>query len=418
MILYTLSEMILYSFDTIKAKKVEVIFMPFVKETVEMNREKFVKEAISKTKSFAALCREYNISRPTGYLWLGRYNEGEGFHDKSHAPFNTPNKTSEEMESLIIDARSKEPAIGAAKIKKMLENNGHIDIPCMSTVNAILKRNNLISKEASLAATPNKRFEKEEPNIMWQCDFKGHYGLLDGTRCHPLSVLDDRSRYCTCADAKGNERHDGVKGSFINCYRRYGMPIILLCDNGNPWGASQSGGVTKFEVWMMELGVLTIHIRARHPQTQGKVERFNGSFKSERLKFYTPFDLPDANRQRLEYMRFYNNERPHHALNMDTPAQHYSPSTREYPETIGEWEYGGEYALRRIKSSGYLTIGGQGYFLSEAYAGKTIAVKPSLVDGVVNLYFRQFKIGKLSLKENAVISRKIYLIEGDPRTKL
>ena len=391
--------------------------MPFVEETVEMNRENFVKEVQSKTESFSALCRKYKISRPTGYMWVERYENGEGFKDKSHAPFKTANKTPTELEKLIVDARNKEPAVGAVKIKRMLENQGHTGIPCTSTVNAILKRNNLITKEASLSATPYKRFEKEEPNIMWQCDFKGHYGLLDETRCHPLSVIDDHSRFCICADAKDNEKFDGVADSFRKSFYTYGMPDVLLCDNGNPWGASQSGGITRFEVWLMELGILTIHIRSGHPQTQGKIEKFNGSFKAERLKFYTPLNLADADKQRQEYRDFYNNERPHHALALDTPAKHYVPSARKYSGIISDWEYGNEYELRSIKSTGYVTYKGQGYFLSEAFGGKTIAIKPSSEDGIVNLYFRQFKVGKINLNENAVISKKIYLSEGGPRFK-
>ena len=392
--------------------------MPFMEETVEMNRESFVKEAKTKRKSFAQLCREYHISRPTGYLWIERYENGEGFHDRSHTPLETANRTPSEIESLIIEARRKEPALGAVKIKRMLENQGYTNIPCMSTINAVLKRNNLITKEASMAATPYKRFEKDYPNAMWQCDFKGHYGLADGTRCHPLSVIDDHSRFCICADAKDNERFDDTAESLTNCFRIYGKPEILLCDNGNPWGASQSGGTTKFEVWLMELGILTVHIRAKHPQTQGKIERFNGSFKAERLKFYTPLNLADADRQRQEYRDFYNNVRPHHALELDTPAVHYVPSSRKYLENIREWEYGSEYDLRKIKNTGYITYDGQGYFLSEAYGGKTIAVKPSSIDGVINLYFRQFLIGKISLKENSIISKNIYLSEGDPRLYL
>jgi len=389
--------------------------MPFVKETVEMNREKFVKEVLLKRKTFSALCREYNISRPTGYLWLERYHSGEGFSDRSHAPFRTPNKTLPEIESLVIAARIKEPALGAAKIKRMLENAGHMDTPCVSTVNAILKRNKLITREASEAATPYKRFEKASPNIMWQCDFKGHYGLLDGTRCHPLSVIDDHSRFCLCADAKENERFDGVAASFVNCFHHYGLPEILLCDNGNPWGASQSNGITRFEVWLMELGILTIHIRAKHPQTQGKVERFNGSFKKERLNFYTPANMADADKQRQEYRNFYNNERPHHALQLNTPATVYTSSSRHYPTRICEWDYGCGCELRTIKKTGYLTYNGGGYFLSESLGGKTIAIRPSSTDGVVNLFFRQFRIGKIDLHHKAVISRTIFLEINDPR---
>lgn len=391
--------------------------MPFEKETVEMKREQFAKEAKERRKTFAALCREYKISRPTGYLWLGRYNDGEELSDRSKAPFHTANKTPTDIEEIIIQARNKEPAIGAVKIKRMLENSGVMDIPSASTINAILKRNNLITKEASQAATPYKRFEKESPNIMWQCDFKGHYGLGDGTRCHPLSVIDDHSRFCICSDAKDNERHEDTAESFTHSFETHGMPDTILCDNGNPWGTSQSGGTTRFEVWLMELGILVIHIRAKHPQTQGKVEKFNASFKDERLKFRTPYDLADADRQRQQYRDFYNNIRPHHALGLDTPAQHYTPSSKAFQRSIEQWDYAQEYETRTIKSSGYLTYGGQGYFLSEAYAGKTIALKPSATDGFVNLFFRQFKIGRLDFREKSIVSRRIYLAEGDPRSK-
>jgi hypothetical protein len=193
------------------------------------------------------------------------------------------------------------------------------------------------------------------------------------------------------------------------------MPNILLCDNGNPWGASQSGGITRFEVWLMELGILPIHIKARHPQTQGKIERFNGSFKQERLNFYIPTDMSDAQRQRLEYRDFYNTERPHHALNLDTPTQHYAPSGRIYTDKIAQWEYEDGAELRNIKSSGYLTYKGQGYFLSESLGGLTVAAKPSSIDGFVNVFYRQFRVARINLKENSVVSRRIYLRENDPR---
>ena len=165
----------------------------------------------------------------------------------------------------------------------------------------------------------------------------------------------------------------------------------------------------------MELGVLTIHIRPLHPQTQGKTERFNRSFKDERLKFYVPHDLQDADRQRTEYSSFYNNVRPHHALTLDITTQHYKPSERAFVEKIADWEYGSEYEMRKIKRSGFLTYGGQGYFLSEAFGGKTIAIKPSSKNGFLNLYYRQFKIGRIDLKEHVLVSRRCYLIEGDPR---
>jgi transposase InsO family protein len=389
--------------------------VPWKEKTVEMNREEFVRRVLAKEKSKSSLCREYGISRPTGDKWIKRYEAGDGINDRSRAPFHTANRISVETEELIVEARKKEPGIGATKIHRILCNAGYTGLPSISTVNAVFKRNNLITPEASLAATPYKRFEKESPNVMWQVDFKGHYAMRNGQRCHPLSVLDDHSRYCLCADAKMNEQREGVEESFKKVFREYGMPQSLLCDNGNPWGASQSGAYTMFELWLMDLGILTIHIRPRHPQTQGKNERFNGSFKQERLKFYVPYDLADADRQRSEYREFYNNVRPHHALGLDVPAQHYEPSKREFIEEPKEWEYGTEYGPRKIKSSGYLTYDGQGYFLSEAFGGRMIGIKLSSIDGFANLYYRQFKIGRVNLKERAVVSRRCYMIEGDPR---
>lgn len=389
--------------------------MPWKVETVDKQRKEFTQRVLDKEKSMAALCREYGISRPTGYKWLTRCKKGETLNDRSRRPFHTPNRISKKTEDLIIEARKKEPAIGATKIKRMLQNAGNTGLPCMSTVNAVLKRNNLITPEASQAATPYQRFEKAEPNIMWQTDFKGHYAMGNGQRCHPLSVIDDHSRFCLCADAKPNEQREGVVESFKRIFEEYGMPQILLCDNGNPWGTSQSAGYTLFELWLMELGVLPIHIRVRHPQTQGKDERFNRSFKDERLRFYIPFDLRDADRQRAEYRSFYNNERPHFALDLDVPAQHYTPSKIKYFDKPADWKYGAEYELRKIKKSGFLTYGGQGYFLSEAFGGKTVAVKPSSKEGFMNLFYRQFRIGRIDLKERALVSRRCYLIEGDPR---
>jgi transposase InsO family protein len=258
--------------------------VPWKEKTVEEKREEFVRRSLAKEKNKSALCREYGISRPTGDKWISRYQNGEALTDKSRAPFKHPNKTVSEIEAKILELRGKYPAIGAVKLRKMLERRGEEGLPCTSTVNAILKRNGCITAEASAAATPHKRFEKEQPNEMWQTDFKGDFLLADGKRCFPLCVLDDCSRFNLCIDAKRDQRRETVMESFERLFHEYGLPKVLLCDNGNPWGTAQSTGITLFEIWLMNLGVLTIHGRIRHPQTQGKEERFNGSLKRELLR--------------------------------------------------------------------------------------------------------------------------------------
>lgn len=341
---------------------------------MEKLREEFVREVLDGAQSKSALCRKYGISRPTGDKWLERYRSGSGYADQSRRPFHTPNRTEEAVEAQILALRQARPALGAVKLKRMLENRG-LEMPASSTVNAILKRNGCISKEASLAATPYKRFEREQPNDLWQCDFKGHFALADGTRCHPLTVIDDNSRFCLAIDAKENERFPGVKDSFMNIFEQYGLPNTLLCDNGNPWGTSQSVGYTSFEVWLMELGVLTIHGRPLHPQTQGKDERFNGTLTRELLNLVTLLNMLHAQGCLDDYRCFYNNERPHHALGLEVPAARYTPSERRLPRTIEEWDYGDGVEIRKIKSSGFLTFNGQGYFLSEAFRGKQLGVR-------------------------------------------
>jgi transposase InsO family protein len=391
--------------------------MPWEAKTVEMTREEFISEVIRHQKSKAKLCREYGISRPTGDKWLKRYKNGEGFKDRSHRPFKTPqNKTATEMEQLIIERRQEEPGIGAVKLKRILESEGKQDVPSHSTINIILKRNNLIRAEDSEAAKPTVRFEHEHPNQMWQADFKGHFQLGNGERCHPLSVLDDCSRYCLCADAKMNERREGVQPSFERVMRENGQPRILLCDNGNPWGASQSSGFSGFELWLMDHGILVMHIRPGRPKTQGKVERFNGSYKAERLRFHIPYDMQEAMQNRLEYQEFYNHIRPHHALGLDVPAKHYQSSDIVFQEEVEEWKYSGKNEVRKIKSSGYLTFCGQGYYFSEALGGREIELRQSTrYKDLFYLCYHEFWLGKLDVKNRVITSRKAYLIHGDPR---
>jgi len=386
--------------------------MPWEGKTLEEYREEFVKRVLSQEKPKSALCREYNISRPTGDKWINRYLCGETMENQSKAPFHTPNKTPEAIEKEIVEIRRKHPAIGAKKLKRMIENKGKL-APAYSTINAILHRNGLITKEASEAAAPYQRFEKENPNDMWQADFKGHFAMKDNNRCHPMTVIDDNSRYCLCIDAKKDERYAGVQASMIRLFEKYGLPDTFLCDNGPPWGTSQSAGYTHFEVWLMELGILTKHGRIFHPQTQGKDERFNGSLKRELLKHKEIRDISHAQAEFDEYRDFYNNERPHHALDLGLPVQKYRKSERTYCSKIEKWEYSDDFMVRNVKATGYLTLNGQGYFLSEAFGDKQVALRESTTQkGVFRVIFRRFCIASIDTSERVIISRKPFPVKA------
>ena len=390
--------------------------MPWEEKVIVTMREEFVKRVLSHEKSKAELCREYGISRPTGDKWIERYLNGQPLCDQSRAPHIVGNKTDDDVEKFIVEYRKKYPAIGATKIHRMLRDEGITDIPCPRTINDIFKRNGLITKEASQIATPYVRFEKSEPNEMWQADFKGHFAMRNGARCHPLDIIDDCSRFSLCCAPLAGETYIEVRQQMERIFLKYGMPFSFLCDNGTPWGTSQSTGFSRFEVWFMELGILTLHGRIFHPQTQGKEERFNGSLTREFLKYESFEDFEDAKIKLDKYRDFYNTKRPHYALNLDTPAKHYHPSERAYTPDISEWEYSDEYKLRKVKESGYVTIRNQGYYLSEAFGGKTIAVKESNKgQHLINLYFRQFRIGQIDIDKRVFTFKKAYLIENDPR---
>lgn len=389
--------------------------MAWNERTVEIMREEFVRRVLAQEASKAALCREYGISRPTGDKWIERFQDGQSMTDRSRAPLSCPGRIEAATEAQIVRFRRLHPALGAVKLRKIMENEGYTDLPCARTFNNIFQRNGLIHKEDSRAATPYQRFEKAMPNEMWQADFKGDFRMEDGFRCHPLNIIDDHSRFNLCIEALTNETFGAVKPVMERLFREYGLPFSFLCDNGNPWGTPQSLGYSRFEVWLMELDILTIHGRPKHPQTQGKEERFNRSFTRECLKGRVFSDKVHAQKCFDEYRAFYNDVRPHFALDLDVPSSHYEPSARKMPEKILPWEYGPEYQLCKVKETGYFNYGGQGFYLSEAFGGKTIAVRESHLPGQITLVFRNFKIGRIDLDDRVYTLRKAYLLEGDPR---
>jgi transposase InsO family protein len=378
---------------------------------MEKQREEFVNEVQAGELTKSKLCAKYGISRVTGDKWLKRFAEGESMSNQSRAPFHTPCKTNPEVEATIIQVRLEHPAWGPRKIVRFLENAGVSGLPSPSTVCAILKRNGHVTAAASKASTPYKRFEREQPNELWQADFKGHFQMLNGLRCHPLTVIDDCSRFALCVDAKDNERYEGVVESFNRMFAQYGLPSALLCDNGNPWGTSQTTGYTRFEVWLMKHGILPIHGRPLHPQTQGKEERFNRTLKDEVLKQTSLSSLTHAQEAFDRFRECYNRLRPHAALALDTPGSRYTSSERHLQDISQDWACPQGYQRRIIKHSGFLTFGGQGYFLSEAFGGETVAVRESSIKYCINVYFHNFRVARINVDERVFVSRKIYRVD-------
>ena len=268
--------------------------------------------------SMTEICRRFSISRRTGYKWLERFKkEGvSGLREKSRRPNYSPNKTKDKTEELIRSIRGKDPEWGAKKIRKILERDYHLaNIPSITTINNILKRNGLIDPSQSIKNKKIERFEYEYPNELWQMDFKGDFVLKNKLRCFPLTITDDHSRYNICLKALQNQRYLSVKEHLILVFKQYGLPEKILCDNGGPWGlaGNQSPGeirMTKLEKWLLQLDIHVLHGRAYHPQTQGKLERYHRTLKSELLKYKTFKDFKDCQIHFDHWKHKYNHIRP------------------------------------------------------------------------------------------------------------
>ncbi len=372
-------------------------------KTVEELRKEFALAAKNNV-NFSALCREYGITRKTGYKWLERYSEGLSLADRSRKPFNVANKTPDDIEMLIINLRLENPGWGAKKLKSVLDKKGY-EIPSVRTVNNILNRYGCISAEESAKHKPFVRFEKERCNEMWQTDFKGEFRMADNNYCYPLNIFDDHSRF-VIKIAPSLSTGNTVLPVFRSAFEEFGVPESVLSDNGAQFAGFRQG-FTQFEKWLMNHDVLPIHGRFKHPQTQGKIERFHRAMKDELLKHTVIQDIHDAELQFQLWREKYNTVRPHEALNMQCPADIYTPSNKIYTDTVEQFEYGGQYHVIKVNNWGYVRFSKWQIYLSETMIGEHIEFRPNPHGDSFIACYRNFKIAEFSVHDGKLINRHI-----------
>ena len=255
--------------------------MPWSEVSVMDQRHEFVRLALQDGANRRELCRRFNISPDVGYKWLARWQAGDrGLADRSRRPHAMPKRSEAAVEAKVLSVRDKHPAWGARKIAHCLKRSGQT-VPVPSTVHQILCRNGRVKPSENAPPNPGHRFEKEAPNLLWQMDFKGHLPLANGTRCHPLTVVDDHSRYVLCLKACADEQRLTVQDHLTATFRCYGLPEAFYTDNGSPWGDTSGIRWTGLKVWLLKLGVRVVHARPCHPQARGKNERFHRTLKAE-----------------------------------------------------------------------------------------------------------------------------------------
>lgn len=368
--------------------------MPWKEVTFMSSKLEFVKLALNESYNFSELCRRFNISRKTGYKLLNRFKEEgvAGLEERSRRPHSHPELTSLTVEEKIIAVRKRKPSWGCRKIRAYLLNNGEKAIPAKSTITDVLHRYKLIKNETHNKLIAPQRFEHESPNDLWQADFKGHFAMRKG-RCHPLTVLDDHSRYSIGLQACDNERGNTVKSRFIALFEKYGMPWRINFDNGTPWASAHIRGFryTELSIWLVRLGIRISFSRIRHPQTNGKDERFHRTLKLELLKEHYFKDIPDAQSHFDRWREEYNHERPHEALNMKPPVSRYELSNRKYPDVLPDIEYPDCSLIRQVNKAGNISFNNKKYFISESLNGLPVALREK-EEGGFDIYFMHQKI--------------------------
>ncbi len=372
--------------------------MGWRERSIAGERAAFIDLASLSGANVSDLCARFGISRETGHLWLRRWRAGEGFDDRSRRPLRSPRQSPAEVEAAVLAVRDAHPAWGARKIEACLKRDTGAS-PSASTVHAILARHGRILPGAA-GDTARGRFERDRPNELWQMDFKGRVRMAGGDWCHPLTVVDDHSRYAVCLAACGDERTATVRAHLETAFRGHGLPDAFYVDNGSPWGGGVPGQWTVLGVWLLKLGIALIHARPYHPQGRGKNERFHRSLKAEVLAFQPLKDIGHAQAAFDAWRPLYNRQRPHEALGMSVPADRYRRSQRNFPKALPEPHYDeGEITRRVGTTKTYVSFKGRLWKVPQAFAGETVALRPRGADGLYDICFAAQTIASIDLKD-------------------
>lgn len=378
--------------------------MPWMECSLMSSRLEFVRLAQAPDANFSTLCTAFGISRKTGYKWLQRFAAAgvDGLADRSRRPKSSPNRSDDDIEAAIIALYLAYPCWGGRKLKALLPD-GFPDVH-PTTIDAILARNGC---ELAPSRRPGKlalgRFEHEAPNLLWQMDFKGHFALTDAAarRCHPLTVLDDHSRFNIALTACSAGTGEIVQAALTQAFRKYGLPQRITCDNGPPWGTPKRDSISTLGAWLVRLGIRLGHSTPYHPQTQGKDERFHRTLKIELLERYA-FNSIDACQAGFDRWRDeYNLIRPHHALGQLPPVSRYSASGRPFPDVLPSVEYEPEDIVRKVRQSGKIKYDGDEHFIGEGLRGQPVAVRHTSDDGIVEVFYCKQKVRTLDLRKIA-----------------
>lgn len=374
--------------------------MPWQTRSVAQARVRFLQLAQRRVQAVAQLCRQFGISRKTGFKWLARFRAegGPGLHDRSRRPKSSPHRTADRWLRRIQQLRTRHPSWGAKKIYVQLRRaHPRAVLPQIRTINAWLPR--------LVPTKPRPKRRRRGPQIVrpgltaataandvWTADFKGHFRTGNGQRVYPLTLRDLFSRYIL-GIVLTDYRHTSVQRHFQRFFRQYGLPQAIRVDHGSPFAGDGALELSRLSAWWLKLGIQVQFTRRGCPQDNGAHEQMHRVYKAETTR--PPAHTPRGQQQRNQrWRKYYNQERPHEALGQKSPADFYTPSLRPYQASRQLLSYPKHWATRRVDPRGYIFWRGRRRMIGRAFGRERIGLQPT-AHGQHEIYFGTHRIGVL-----------------------
>ncbi|MGE0143794.1 MAG: integrase core domain-containing protein [Planctomycetota bacterium] len=381
--------------------------MPWTKTDPVIERQKFVRLVLKGQVTMTQACQQFGISRKTGYKILARHAElgMAGLADASRAPKTHPNQASPEVEAAVLRVRKAHPTWGSKKILWTLEREcPGGGWPARSTVDEILKRAGVVEsrgRRRRRQPTSPPFVEAAAPNDVWSMDYKGWFRVGDGTRCDPLTVNDVFSRASLVCQAMVSPKTADVKRRLEAAFHAFGMPQFMLSDGGPPFGSTGLGRLSRLGVWLLRVGVVPVLIEPGRPDQNGRHERFHETMQAETAS--PPSKTIRGQQTSFEcFQQVYNEERPHEALGMRTPAEVYVLSPRQLPDAPPDHSYPDAFEPRRVRPDGGIKWGGSQVFVGEAFGGEVIGIEV-VDDGLWHVHLGPLRLGVLHGRSRTIV---------------
>ena len=374
--------------------------MPWSQTTPMDQKTQFIADYLRECFSFTELCARYRVSRETGYRLVRHYLERgpAGLQAQSRRPHTSPNQTPVEIVEALLELRRRHPRWGAKKLLPLLaKRHPSWELPARTTVFEILNRHGMVAKKRRRRAIghPGRPMSQAlAPNELWCADFKGEFKTGDGIYCYPLTVTDQHSRYLLGCQGLLSTKVVEAKPVFMRLFKEYGLPKRIRTDNGVPFSTNTLARLSKLSAWWVRLGVLPEFIEPGKPQQNGRHERMHRTLKAETTR-------PPAGSCRAQQRKFnrfreeFNQERPHEALEMQTPASCYEPSPREMPAKLPLLEYPDRFEVRYVSANGGIRWKRRAWVnVSSVCIGEYVGLE-EIDDGLWDVYFGPLRLGRL-----------------------